>query len=201
MAVDFPFDFEKSLEALVYLAARNIDAFDEYKACKLIFLADKLHLVQHGRPITGDQHFALPLGPAPTKIRNLIAALVYGDAETVKRVDPGQLATLASVLKVDRSFQHPRLSAPQPFERECLSKSDVAALEETIERHGAKTFAELRAMTHEMVAYQNARKRKGLKGSSPMSFEDFFEEDSDALSGARALMIEDHQLRQAFPGK
>ena len=59
MAVQFKLDWEKSLAALVYLASKELPEFDKYKACKLIFLADKYHLVQYARPITGDFYFAV----------------------------------------------------------------------------------------------------------------------------------------------
>ena len=67
MSVEFEFDYEKMFEALVYLASHpdEVTALDKYKAGKLLFLADKYHLVQFGRPIVGDQYRALEYGPIP----------------------------------------------------------------------------------------------------------------------------------------
>ena len=81
---------------------------------------------------------------------------------------------------------------------ENLSKSDVEALDETVARFDAKTFSELRALTHEMVAYQKAWDRRGNKNSVPMAFEDFFEEDSDAMAGVLEETIEDSWIQKAF---
>src|SRR5437899_12988053 len=72
MAVAFTFDVEKASAALLYLASRDLPAFDKGKACKLLFLADKLHLVRYGRPITGDHYWALEHGPVPSTVLNLI---------------------------------------------------------------------------------------------------------------------------------
>ena len=203
--VDFPFDFEKALEAVVYLAAKDIPAFDKYKICKLLFLADKYHLVRFGRPITGDRYFALPHGPVPTAILKLLTKAVDG------KTDDTRVDTLLEVLAIDRSPLYPRFSvkdsAQMTYER--LSKSDREALDEIVTRFGAKTFDELKVLTHGMVAYEKAwskRKKKPVSknktlASVPMAFEDFFEEDSDAVSGAREEMIEDFTLRRVFAGK
>jgi hypothetical protein len=205
MPVDFPFEFEKALEALVYLASRDIPDFDKYKAGKLLFLADKYHLVKYSRPITGDTYFAMPHGPAPTTILNLL-----NKAIEEKDGDP-RVKALLEALTIDRSALYPQLAAKDAGrEYENLSKSDIGALDETIKRFGSKTFAELKALTHEMVAYEKARakrkkgwggKKKTLQGSVPMAFEDFFEEDSDAVAGAREEMIEDYRLRRAVTAR
>ena len=54
--VRFEFDFEKALAALVYLAKRRKGGLDIYSVCKLLFLADKYHLVKYSRPITGNHY-------------------------------------------------------------------------------------------------------------------------------------------------
>ena len=199
-AVDFPFEFEKALDALVYLASKDLPAFDKYKASKLLFLADKYHLVKYSRPITGDRYYAMPHGPAPTTILNLLNKAIE------KETGNPQVEAILAVLDIDRSALHPRFSAKDHSRAyENLSKSDKAALDEIAVRFGSKMFPELRALTHEMVAYERAwkkrarrktGKRKGkMPGSAPMAFEDFIEEDSDAVAGAREEMIEDYKLR------
>src|SRR5438552_1258762 len=140
MGVDFPFDFEKALEAFVYLASQNIPDFDKYKASKLLFLADKYHLVKYSRPITGDRYFAMPHGPAPTKLLNLMNSAI-----DEKDGDP-QIRKFLEALEIDRSALNPRFSAKKPKrEYETLSKSDRSALDEIVKRFGSKTFAELKA--------------------------------------------------------
>jgi uncharacterized phage-associated protein len=195
VGVDFPFDVNRGLEAVVYLASRDIPALDKYKLAKLLFLADKYHLVKYGRPITGDQYFAMPHGPVPTTILNLLSGVVE------KKNSDKRVATLLAALEVDRSYQYPRFKAKQPPEQRFLSTSDLRALDEIVERFGNMTFAALKAVTHEMVAYQKAWERRKKASSVPMAFEDFFEEDSDAVSGAREEMIENYKLRKAITGR
>jgi uncharacterized phage-associated protein len=193
--MEFAFDFEKAKEAIVYLASKMRNGMTKYTACKLLFLADKYHLVRYGRPITGDRYFALPHGPVPTTMLDLLSGVV-GSTEADERA-----AALRSVLTVDRAYSNPRISARRPLERECLSKSDTEALDETVKRHGDRSFDELKALTHETLAYQNAWDRRGNSNSVAIAFEDFFEEDPDALAGVLEEAIEDSHLRKAFPAR
>ena len=194
-AMQFTFDFEKAKEAIVYLASKMRSGMTKYTACKLLFLADKYHLVRYGRTITGDKYFALPYGPVPTKLLDLLSGVVAG-AEADE-----QVAALSALLTIDHAFRDPRISAPRHLPQGHLSKSDIEALDEIIKRYGRKTFAELRALTHELAAYQNAWTGRGTSQSAPMAFEDFFEEDPDALVGVLEEAIEDSRLRKAFPAR
>ncbi len=66
------------------------------------------------------------------------------------------------------------------------------------ETHGKKTFSELWRLTHDIPAHKNAWADKP-DSSNPMAFEDLFEEDDEALTGAFEEMIENSKLREAFP--
>ena len=191
-AIDFQLDLDKTREAIVYLASKVPGGFSKYEACKLLFLSDKYHLVRYGRTITGDRYFAMPHGPAPTRVLNLLNMFIE---------DTASVPAFSSVLTVDRSFEHPRFLADQPLEFDNLSASDLEALDETLARFGAKKFPELKALTHEMPAYQKAWDGRRGKNSAQMAFEDFFDEDSDAIAGVLEQAIEDSQLRKAFPAR
>jgi uncharacterized phage-associated protein len=191
MAVRFTIDWEKSLAALVYLSSKGLPEFDKYKACKLIFLADKYHLVQHARPITGDFYFAVAYGPIPTVI-----------LDRIKKFESGEDAELASVLEQDKRFANPHFRAKVETNFSALSQSDIIALDKIAELFGQKNFAELKAITHAMPAYSKAwdSRLEGTKRAE-MSFEDFFEEDSEAVQGALEEMIEQYSLESVFPAR
>jgi hypothetical protein len=181
--VHFRFNQHKAVAAVAYLVSKKIDALDKYKLAKLLFLADKHHLVRFGRPITGDEYYALPHGPIPSAI------LTWFDCEEASMRTP-----LSEAVTLNRRFSHPRYAPKDdtPFTLAELSKSDKTALDDVVLRHGRKTFDELRAMTHDMPAY---RKVWDLRGDGEqrarMNFEEFFEQDSDAIDGMLELMIED----------
>lgn len=192
MAVKFTLDIEKVIASSIYIAQRDIPELTIGKMMKLIFLADKCHLVRYGRPITGDRYEAMKDGPVPSFAYNIFKELLRKPrAEQCKR--------LADALEIDRRYELPRFKARKDFDREQLSMSDTKALDVAIELFGNKTFNELRAITHAMVAYDNAwNARPKSRQASPMKYEDFFEDDASAIAGAREEMIEDYHLRTSF---
>lgn len=201
--VAFTFDSDRALAAVTYLASRaeSVTELDKLKLAKLVFLADKYHLVRYGRPITGDFYKALFKGPIPQNLLDLIHTIL--DPEDAKKrgakVSAETLQRLTSAVKIDRSFAHPRLSADTPILMESLSKSEKGALDEIIKRFGTKSGPELSALTHTMAAYKKAwNSRKGAKYAI-MAFEDFFEDDPDAIAGTYEGMIEDYLMRRSYP--
>src|ERR1035438_2254510 len=69
--ISFDFKPQKFASAVGYLAER-IPGVTKKQICKLLFFADKSHLLRFGRTITGDTYFALEQGPVPTKGLNAI---------------------------------------------------------------------------------------------------------------------------------
>ena len=47
------FNSEKSLQAVLYIANR-VERKDFHKIFKVLYFADREHLIKYGRPITGD---------------------------------------------------------------------------------------------------------------------------------------------------
>ncbi len=197
MPVEFQFDFEKAKAAFLYLTSKaDVPALDKYKICKLLFLADKYHLVKYGRPITGDKYCALPYGPIPSTLLNLIDAVIAG------QVLVPEVVSLAEAVELDRRYENPRFKAVAAYDETQLSQSDLMALDHVIADFGKMGFAELKSITHEMVAYKKAwaAKPEGYKACD-MNFEEFFEEDSDAVTGAREEMLENDLLRKMFAAR
>ncbi len=172
------------------MAKKGVRGLDQYKACKLLFLADKRHLVRYGRPITGDKYFAVKFGPIPSETRDLIKALVE------EKKEAPNFAIFEEAFELDRDFSYPRLIARQEFDADLFSKSDIEVLDEIILEYGSKSFDELKAITHGTVAFCKAWKEDGSKKSFLMAFEDFFEEDENAIKGAFEEMKENFALRK-----
>jgi len=193
MPVTFDFDFPKTLAAITYLASKEIPELTKYKLCKLLFLADKLHLVRYGRVITGDKYCAITFGPVPSATLNLLTSVIDD------RLWTDEARALGAAVELDRHYEHPRFKATG-FDATQLSQSDVMALDKVVAEYGHMGFGELKAITHSIYAYKAAWSGRA-EGSSgvDMDFEQFFEEDSDAVVGAREAMIEDDSLRKIFP--
>lgn len=194
MPVSFEFQFPKTKAAILYLAQCGMPEFTKGKLCKLLFLADKLHLVQYGRPITGDSYAAMEHGPIPSCVLNILDAI---EAETPRT---SEAIELAAALNLDRRFRYPRLMPAARPKLTNLSESDIEVLNEVVRRYGTKSFTQLRHLTHDLPAYEKVwEDPERTAGSVPMRFEDFFEEDESSLAGVMEEMIENGKLHEAFP--
>ena len=193
MAVEFKFDFPRTLAAITYIASRSIPDLTTYKILKIIFLADKFHLVTYGRTITGDKYSALPDGPVPSRIYD------FFKKQVLKRPFSDEGRQLLANIAVDKTTKHPRLKAIRPYDANALSRSDLNALDKAIRDFGDCNYAQLKQLTHETAAFNRAwENKKFFASSAPMKFEDFFDDDRNAVQGAKAEMIENDQLRKVF---
>ncbi len=191
VSVRFNFDEEKAVAAIAYLSSRGISDLSKGKICKLIFLADKHHLVRFGRPVTGDKICAMENGPVPSKTLNMLNRFLENEDDPAVRM-------LKDNISIERNFLRPHFHADEFALADFLSVSEVEALDSTVARFGQKTFSELRAMTHDMTAYKKAWDGDRPHSSPEMAFEDFFDEDDDAIDGAREEMIENFRIQKAF---
>lgn len=192
MPLEFQLDIDKVIAAAIFIASKNPPELTIGKMMKLIFLADKYHLVRYSRPITGDHYDAMQDGPVPSFAYDLFK-------QVLRRPFTAQGKQLASALVVDANYELPRFSSRAEFDPEQLSQSDILALNETLRQFGDKSFEELSALTHTMAAYDKAWRSRGLfKKSARMKFEDFFEDDAGAIAGAKEETIENDCLRKSF---
>lgn len=135
-----------ALAALLYIA-KQLSNPDFHKVCKLLYLADKLHLSEYGRFITNDNYKAYPYGPLPTEV---YAVLKQERADMTQRFG----------FRVDTDDAKPRVIALQDPDMDQLSASDLETLDATIAAYGSKSFGYLTAKTHDS-AWQAGRERTG----------------------------------------
>jgi uncharacterized phage-associated protein len=191
MSVQFDFDHEKTVAAALYIVSKNLPELTMAKLFKLLYFSDKDHLVRYGRPITGDHYVAMKDGPVPSNLYDLFKEL---------RGTPSSEAAvlLAKNIKTEIStYQYPRLVASGTIDPMQLSISDIASLDRILFEFGQLTFLRLRSLTHDTPAWENAWADRKTE-SAPMKFEDFFEEDPNAIIGAKEEMLENFELKMAF---
>jgi len=189
MAATFTFDEEKAIAAIVFLASRQLPGLTKGKICKLMFLADKQHLVRFGRPVTGDRICAMKDGPVPSAILNMLNAVLNNS-----NIYP----LLGDNISINRSFTKPHFEAAHFDLDDYLSASEIEALNSIVAAYGTWTFSELRRMTHEMPAYKKAWAEDRARNAPAMAFEDFFEEDDEAIQGALEEMTENAEIGRVF---
>ena len=198
MALSFNFDFEVTKAALLYLASKELPEFDKYRAVKLLFLADREHLLRFGRTITGDSYSALPYGPTPDRILELLNGL---EIVALEGKDPisDEIAELSKCFIV-ADLAHPTYHASSKADEDSLSKSDILVLDQVVDQHGRKNFKELMKLTHGMRAYTAAWRNNLARKKFPMTFEDFFAEEPDKEEFLKEIEEEQH-LARLFPSK
>ena len=76
--MDVHFDKVKALNALLFVANR-VRRKDFHKIFKIIYFADRQHLADWGRPITGDTYIAMEAGPVPSRMYDMMK-IVRGDS-------------------------------------------------------------------------------------------------------------------------
>jgi len=159
----FRFRPEKAAEAIEVIA-RAKPGLTQYFVGKILYLADKSHFLDWGRPITFDRYVAMKHGPVPSAVRNMLAAAAGTDAG----MDEERLATAATHaaelaghvrveldVKLNGELQHVYPISNQ-LEVKHLSGTDLECLEAAINEHGSSDFGSLRTMTHKDAAWSEA---------------------------------------------
>jgi uncharacterized phage-associated protein len=138
MSKFFEFDPEKALNVILWVAKR-LPYPGYFQISKVVYFADLIHLQRYGRQICGDDYAALPNGPVPDGIYNMMKA--------PKGTDGFQFSDLVKD-SFDIEEDHvvvPRRDAALEF----LSESDLECLAESIRKYGKKSFNELKLLSHD----------------------------------------------------
>jgi len=197
MPVRFTLDADKVVAAIVVLAESGIRDLTKYKICKLLFLADKHHLVRYGRPVTGDRICAMEYGPVPSVVLDSLNMLLGIEGGNPKAREIAE--RLAAHVSLDERYHNKHFCLLHKIDaKRYLSRSDLEALDAVVKEHGNKSFEELKAMTHELFAYKKAWGDRDCDNPM-MRFEDLFVEDPDAIEGAFEEMIENYELAHGKP--
>lgn len=152
--ISFSFEPCKFIQAAAYLT-RRCPAMTRMKLVKLIYFADKRHLLQWGRPITGDRYIAMQHGPVPSSGYDML-----------KKPD-GQFTRFFRV-----AGQSITMTA-DPGAGD-LSPSGLEVLESVAREFGPLSATALRNRSHKDTAWQSA------PDNGSMDFKDFFDTPESA---------------------
>ncbi len=133
MTIRFTFNLEKFVNAVAWLANECPDC-TKLKICKLLYFADKEHLIQYYRPIIGDTYYKLKNGPIPT----IGLALLRGHSS------PAFQAFFNEAIEVSGWHVIPK---KQP-DLGVFSKSDIRVLEKVKNTLGRFSAYDLRDLSH-----------------------------------------------------
>jgi uncharacterized phage-associated protein len=176
--IRFEFRAAKFVAAVTYLA-QACPGMTKLKLCKLLYFADKEHLVRFGRPITGDHYYKLEHGPVPTRGLDLLKGQGYAP----------DVALLEKYIAVKGMTIHPK----QAPERKVFSRSDLGVLDSVCRKYGRMTAAQLRTLSHRERAWVEAAE------NGPMDFGLFFGDAPDAFQVKRLVEAEQESRSVILP--
>ncbi len=151
-------------------AKRRGKTVSQYDLVKTLFLADRAHLNEWGRPITYDNYAAMLHGPVPSLGYDLLKA----NAKAMR--DHGIRAFPWTVVDQPKNIKH-----FYPIENSYdvdahLSQSDLEALNDALATVVRLGFSQIRRLTHEDPAYVDAWREDGGKAAYNMKLGLLFEE-------------------------
>ena len=145
---------------------RNVSQYD---LVKTLFLADRAHLNEWGRPVTYDNYFAMLHGPVPSLAYNLLKGNEKAMRDHHLRGVPWE--SLWHINTINHFFPADVELNPQDF----LSESDIEALDNSLRVVQALGFSQIRRLTHEDPAYEDAWQENGGRAAYGMKLGLLFE--------------------------
>lgn len=135
----FTYNERKAAQAAAYLIQLHHGTLNYTVAIKLLYLADRLSLVEKGRPITGDSMVSMPKGPVLSITLNLIRCpdVHGGDADAGPWFD---YVKKSGAWDIQLAKTNPELDE--------LSAYELRVLDRVNQQFGAMTFGQLIDWTH-----------------------------------------------------
>jgi uncharacterized phage-associated protein len=140
------FDKTKALNALLYVANR-VKRKDFHKIFKIIYFAERQHLADWGKPITGDTYIAMEAGPVPSRMYDMLK-MVRGDSYLP------DTEGLAEYFKVDNWMY---LIPQKDADLNKLTKNEIEALDDAINKYASLSYDEIKEKSHDTAWRSTAR--------------------------------------------
>lgn len=134
------------------------DKRDVYGIVKTAFYAQQRHFAEWGTPLFDDKICALPFGPVPSAIYDILK-IARGDAELRRRHISDDLGEVAKSI----SFSNESFFALEKPDMDYLSESDKDSLDYAILHVSKLSFDDICNKTHNGAEYKRASKSNGHK--------------------------------------
>lgn len=166
------YDSKKLTELVLFILGKT-GGVDFYHAFKILYFAEMKHLAKWGSGIVPDEFCALKYGPVPNQLY-----------DAVKELDRPRMTLSEELSKV---IQFAGEDAPNVLlpKREAnlkfLSKSEIEALEQSIEENKSLTFGQLMRKSHDEAWDEANRRVNGTNIISPISMAKVLHADNAML--------------------
>lgn len=184
MTVMRKFNEDKTLAAILFLANQD-GHIDLYALLKSIYYADKNHLHEWGRTITGDSYAKMKCGPVPSKTYDMLKS-VRGNGfwKSKKQLNKHFVFT-------DKDTIKPLIQS----DINKLSETDIEALQESFNKRGRKSFPELYREAHNDKAFQLSKK---INSNNWLMTEEDLTEDDQLLTQHITEVKRNEQFLKAY---
>lgn len=130
----------QTTHAILFILEKMGGVCDFHKLFKILYFADQKHLVQYGRPITGDTYIAMMNGPVPSVAYDLLKSLRKTEANS-------------PFFEVRDNIRVHKKRSPDIEE---LAETDMECLLASIDENKSLSFSELSEKSHGL-AWTNAQ--------------------------------------------
>jgi uncharacterized phage-associated protein len=171
----FEFNLDKLIHAIALFANQGIRDLTKLKVAKLLYFADKQHLLEYGQPIIGDVYWCMEFGPVPSFAMNEMSeAIQSSEIESSAISDSSRMH---EVLKVRKPLfgRYPCFEAKRPFDPAVFIGSEIKVLHDVSARYGSETARQLVDLTHKEPTWLIANETRGLQSRAPIPYDLFFE--------------------------
>ncbi|MGD0625064.1 MAG: Panacea domain-containing protein [Thermodesulfobacteriota bacterium] len=149
----YQMDYEKAIEAMVWLANKN-PFIDIYHVAKILYYAEKTHLNKYGRPLIGATYIRMPYGQVPSEIRDIINNNTW-------MVEPEYLERFCASIKVMEG-RYPKLTSLREPDTDYFSETDIQCLQESLDKYKDLSFDELKRISHEERSYKETEPKEKI---------------------------------------
>jgi len=172
--ITFEFSLHKLIQAIALFSDLHVPDLTKLKIAKLLYFADKSHLLAHGSPILGDVYFCMDFGPVPSfSLNEMNEAISEGEVST----NSTDATLIHQSLRVKRRVwaKYPHFESKKACDLSVFSASEVSVLREVAATRGPLSAKVLVDQTHLEPTWRipNGVRSSGCRERIP--YELFFE--------------------------
>ena len=154
------FDSKKLTELVLYILCKT-GGVDFYHVFKILYFAEMRHLAKWGSGIVPDEFCALKYGPVPTRL--------YDAVKELNQPSMALAECLSAVIQFAGEDAPNVLLPKRKANLKFLSKSEIEALEQSIEENKSLTFGQLMRKSHDEAWEEANRRTNGTNVISPVT--------------------------------
>ena len=154
------YDSKKLTELVLFILGKT-GGVDFYHAFKILYFAEMKHLAKWGSGIVPDEFCALKYGPVPTQLYDAVKELSH----------PRMILSeeLSEVIQFAGEDAPNVLLPKREANLKYISKSEIEALEQSIDENESLTFGQLMRKSHDEAWEEANRRTNGTNVISPVS--------------------------------